>query len=63
MPDERWNELFAALRSNRDRAILATAVSNGVRALELLRTRGATPSWNAPQTKPRAPGTRLIRAG
>jgi hypothetical protein len=23
MPDERWNELFAALRSNRDRAILA----------------------------------------
>src|SRR4030088_3020145 len=23
MPDERWNELFASLRSNRDRAILA----------------------------------------
>ncbi|MEV0146224.1 MULTISPECIES: site-specific integrase [unclassified Nonomuraea] len=34
MPDKRWNELFAALRSNRDRAILALAVSNGARASE-----------------------------
>jgi hypothetical protein len=36
MPDERWNELFAALRTNRGRAILALAVSNGARASEIL---------------------------
>jgi integrase/recombinase XerD len=45
MPDERWNELFAALRSNRDRAILATAVSNGARAAELLGLRGVDLDW------------------
>jgi integrase len=45
MPDERWNELFAALRSNRDRAILALAVSNGARASELLGVRGVDLDW------------------
>ncbi|WP_225448467.1 site-specific integrase [Streptacidiphilus sp. P02-A3a] len=45
MPDEQWNELFAALRSNRDRAILATAVSNGARASELLGVRGVDLDW------------------
>ncbi|MGI8312935.1 tyrosine-type recombinase/integrase [Saccharopolyspora hattusasensis] len=45
MPDERWNELFAALRSNRDRAILAVAVSNGARASELLGLRGVDLDW------------------
>lgn len=29
---KRWNELFAALRSNGDRAIVALAISNGARA-------------------------------
>lgn len=29
MPEERWRDLFAGLRSNRDRAVLALAVSNG----------------------------------
>lgn len=46
MPDERWNELFAALRSNRDRAILATAISNGARASELLGLRGVELDWD-----------------
>lgn len=45
MPDERWNELFAALRSNRDRAILALAISNGARAAEVLGVRGADLDW------------------
>jgi integrase len=45
MPDERWNELFAALRANRDRAIVALAVSNGARASEVLGIRGADVDW------------------
>jgi integrase/recombinase XerD len=45
MPDERWNELFAALRSNRDRAVLALSVSNGARASELLGVRTADLDW------------------
>jgi integrase len=45
MPDERWNELFAALRTNRGRAILALAVSNGARASEILGIRGADLDW------------------
>jgi len=47
MPDERWSELFAALRSNRDRAIVALAVSNGARASELLGVRGVFRRVNA----------------
>ena len=27
IPDERWNDLYSAMRSNRDRAILALAVA------------------------------------
>lgn len=39
IPDDRFNELFAALRHNRDRALLAFWVSNGARASELLTSR------------------------
>ena len=45
MPDERWNELFTALRSNRDRALLAVAIGNGARAAELLGVRGVDLDW------------------
>lgn len=45
MPDERWNELFTAMRSNRDRAILAMAISTGARAGELLGLRVADIDW------------------
>ena len=45
MPDERWNELFAGLRSNRDRAILALGISNAARASELLGVRGVDLDW------------------
>ncbi len=36
IPDERFNELFAALASHRDRALLAFWISTGARARELL---------------------------
>ncbi|MFE5811019.1 site-specific integrase [Streptomyces sp. NPDC056491] len=39
IPDARFDELFAALRHHRDRALLAFWVSNGVRAEELLTCR------------------------
>lgn len=45
MPEERWKDLFAGLRSNRDRALLAIAVSNGARACELLGLRSADIDW------------------
>ncbi len=41
VPDEEFNEIFAALRSHRDRALVAFYVSTGARASELLSaTRG-----------------------
>jgi site-specific recombinase XerD len=41
IPDEEFNEIFARLRSNRDRALVAFYVSSGSRASELLSvTRG-----------------------
>lgn len=36
IPDEQFNEIFAGLRSNRDRALVAFYVSTGARASELL---------------------------
>lgn len=45
LPEDRWRELFAGLRSNRDRAILALGISNGARASELLGVRGVDLDW------------------
>lgn len=45
IPDERWVELFAALRSNRDRALLGLAISSAARAAEILGLRGADVDW------------------
>ncbi|MET9019226.1 site-specific integrase [Actinopolymorpha sp. NPDC004070] len=45
IPDERWEDLFAGLGSDRDRAIAALAVSNGARASELLGIRGVDVEW------------------
>jgi integrase len=39
IPDDRFNELFAALSSNRDRALVAFWISTGTRASELLGAR------------------------
>ncbi|MBZ9642910.1 site-specific integrase, partial [Streptomyces sp. PSKA30] len=57
MPDERWNELFATMRSNRDRAILALAVSTAARASELLGIRGADLGWGDQLAQVRRKGT------
>jgi integrase len=40
IPDERFNQVFARLRSDRDRALVAFWVSTGARAAELLGARG-----------------------
>ncbi|MEU6731531.1 site-specific integrase [Nonomuraea wenchangensis] len=45
MPDERWEEFFAALRLHRDRALVCLAVSTGARASELLGLTGADVNW------------------
>jgi integrase/recombinase XerD len=45
MPDERWRDLFAAMSSNRDRAVLALAISTAARASELLGLRGGDIDW------------------
>jgi site-specific recombinase XerD len=39
IPDDRFNEVFAALSSNRDRALVAFWISTGARASELLGVR------------------------
>lgn len=41
IPDEQFNDLFARLPSNRDRALIAFYVSTGARASELLGARNA----------------------
>ena len=58
MPEERWRDLFAALRSNRDRAILALAVSNGARACELLGIRQCDLDWGDQLVRVVRKGTR-----
>jgi integrase len=45
MPEQRWAEVFGRLRSNRDRALLAMAVSNGARAGEILGLHGVDVDW------------------
>jgi integrase len=45
VPDQRWHELFGKLRSNRDRALLSIAISNGARAAELLGVRSIDVDW------------------
>ncbi len=55
--DEQWLELFGALRSNRDRTLLALAVSNGARASELLGIRGCDVNWGEQLVRVRRKGT------
>lgn len=45
MSDGQWTAVFGQLRSNRDRALLALAVSCGARAGELLGIRGCDVDW------------------
>lgn len=57
IPDRRWDELFAGLRSNRDRAILALVVSTAIRAAELLDIRTADVDWGDQLVRVRRKGT------
>lgn len=57
IPDRQWNELFGRLRSNRDRAILAVAVSNACRAAELLGVRTSDLDWGDQRVRVRRKGT------
>jgi integrase/recombinase XerD len=61
MPEERWRDLFAALGSNRDRAILALAVSNGARAGEILGMRAADVDWGEQLVRVYRKGTRAAQ--
>lgn len=61
MPDERWLELFGQMRSNRDRAILALAVSSGARAGELLGMRAADIDWGEQLIRVRRKGSRAAQ--
>ena len=45
LSEENWVNLFGVLRSHRDRALLALAVSNGARAAELLGIRACDLDW------------------
>ena len=58
MPDDLWDALFAAMGCNRDRAILALAVSTGARAAELLGMRGADIDWGNQLVRVIRKGTR-----
>ena len=58
LPDERWAEVFGRLRSHRDRAILALAVSNGARANELLGMRAQDLDWGDQRIRVIRKGTR-----
>lgn len=57
IPDERWKTLFGALRCNRDRALLALAVSNGARASEVLALRGVDLDWGEQRVRVVRKGT------
>lgn len=58
IPDARWHELFMALGSNRDRALLALVVSNGVRAAEILGLRMIDVDWGDQLIRVTRKGTR-----
>lgn len=57
IPDSQWNSLFAGLRSNRDRAIVAIAISNACRASELLGVTCGDVDWGDQRLRVRRKGT------
>ena len=61
IPDERWVELFAALRSNRDRALLALTISSAARAAEILGLRGVDVDWGEQLVRVHRKGTRAAQ--
>lgn len=59
LDDDAWGALFDALGSNRDRALLALAVSNGARAAEILGLRGSDVDWGNQQVRVIRKGSRV----
>jgi integrase len=59
IPDPMWDELFAAMTSDRDRALLLFYVSSGARAGELLAIRLADVDWSEQRIYVVSKGTRL----
>ncbi|MEV4539299.1 site-specific integrase [Asanoa sp. NPDC049518] len=57
VPDALWADLFAAMRSHRDRAILSLAVSTAARASELLKMRPGDVDWGEQLVRVRRKGT------
>jgi integrase len=57
MPDDLWVSLFAQMRSNRDRAILALAISTAARASELLGLCCGDVDWGDQVIRVRRKGT------
>ncbi|GFH64565.1 integrase [Streptomyces rutgersensis] len=58
IPDAQWDELFAAMRCTRDRALLACYVSSGARASELLGVGLSDIDWQKGQLWVISKGTR-----
>ncbi|MFC4506735.1 MULTISPECIES: tyrosine-type recombinase/integrase [Streptomyces] len=59
VPDRLWDELFAAMRCNRDRALLEIYVSSGARASELLGALAEDVGWAEQLIYVISKGTRL----
>jgi integrase len=58
IPDQRYRELFGALTSDRDRAIVSLLVSSGARAGELLAMTGGDLDWGGQRVQLIGKGTR-----
>jgi integrase len=58
IPDELYEQVFAALTSNRDRAIISLLVSSGARAAELLGMTGQDVDWGGQRVRLLGKGTR-----
>jgi integrase len=61
IPDRLVDELFAVLRTHRDRALLALFLSTGARASELLGVRGGQVDWARQQLWVVSKGTRAVQ--
>jgi len=62
MPDRLWDELFAAMGCDRDRALLSMYVSSGARASELLGIGLTDVDWGGQLVHVVSKGTRLRQA-
>lgn len=62
IPDALWDELFEAMRNDRDRALLLFYVSSGARASELLGVTNDDIDWGGLQIWVVSKGTRLREA-